>query len=138
MMKKIIIILFLFILTSNCSKLNFFGFGEEKNEFDKLKINEYLWIATNELLKNYTNTQSNLKEGTISTDWFTVKKAPNIRFKIIIYILGSDLYEENIEIFTEKQFNQNGIWKQQQTSGAFNTSLKKRIILNATSLDPEQ
>ena len=137
-MKKIIIILFLFILTSNCSKLSFFGFGKEKNEFDKLKINEYLWIASNELLKNYTNTQSNLKEGTISTDWFTAKKTPNVRFRIIIYILGSDLYEENIEIFTEKQFNQNGIWKQQQTSGAFNTSLKKRIILNATSLDPEQ
>ena len=137
-MKKIIIILFLFILTSNCSKLSFFGFGKEKNEFDKLKINEYLWIASNELLKNYTNTQSNLKEGTFSTDWFTAKNAPNVRFRIIIYILGSDLYEENIEIFTEKQFNQNGIWKQQQTSGAFNTSLKKRIILNATSLDPEQ
>jgi len=137
-MKKIIIILFLFILTSNCSKLNFFGFGKGKNEFDKLKINEYLWIASNELLKNYTNTQSNLKEGTISTDWFTAKKAPNVRFRIIIYILGSDLYEENIEIFTEKQFNQNGIWKQQQTSGAFNVYLKKRIILNATSLDPEQ
>ena len=128
----------MFILTSNCSKLNFFGFGEEKNEFDKLKINEYLWIASNELLKNYTNTQSNLKEGTISTDWFTAKKNSNVRFKILIYILGSDLYEDNIEIFTEKQFNQNGIWKQQQTSGAFNVYLKKRIILNAKSLDPEK
>ena len=128
----------MFILTSNCSKLSFFGFGKEKNEFDKLKINEYLWIASNELLKNYTNTQSNLKEGTISTDWFTAKKAPNVRFRIIIYILGSDLYEENIEIFTEKQFNQNGIWKQQQISEAFNVNLKKRIILNAKSLDPEK
>ena len=137
-MKKIIIILFLFILTSNCSKLSFFGFGKEKNEFDKLKINEYLWIASNELLKNYTNTQSNLKEGSISTDWFVAKKTPNVRFKILIYILGSDLYEDNIEIYTEKQFNQNGIWKQQQTSEAFNVYLKKRIILNATSLDPEQ
>ena len=128
----------MFILTSNCSKLNFFGFGKEKNEFDKLKINEYLWIASNKLLKNYTNTQSNLKEGTISTDWFVVKKTPNVRFKILIYILGSDLYEDNIEIFTEKQFNQNGIWKQQQTSGAFNVYLKKIIILNAKSLDPEK
>jgi len=137
-MKKIIIILSLFILTSNCSKLNFFGFGEEKNEFDKLKINEYLWIASNELLKNYTNTQSNLKEGTISTDWILIKKNSNVRFRILIYILGSDLEEENIEIFTEKQFNQNGIWKQQQISKAFNANLKKRIILNATSLDPEK
>ena len=128
----------MFILTSNCSKLNFFGFGKEKNEFDKLKINEYLWIASNELLKNYTNTQSNLKEGTISTDWFTAKKNSNVRFKILIYILGSDLYEDNIEIYTEKQFNQNGIWKQQQASEAFNVYLKKRIILNAKSLDPEK
>ena len=137
-MKKVIIILFLFILTSKCSKLSFFGFGKEKNEFDKLKINEYLWIASNELLKNYTNTQSNLKEGTISTDWFTAKKNSNVRFKILIYILGSVLYEDNIEIYTEKQFNQNGIWKQQQTSEAFNVYLKKRIILNAKSLDPEK
>ena len=128
----------MFIFTSSCSKLNFFGFGEEKNEFDKLKINEYLWIASNELLQNYTNTESNLKEGTISTDWFTVKKNSNVRFKILIYILGSVLYEDNIEIYTEKQFNQNGIWKQQQTSEAFNVYLKKRIILNAKSLDPEK
>ena len=128
----------MFIFTSSCSKLNFFGFGEKKNEFDKLKINEYLWIASNELLQNYTNTESNLKEGTISTDWFTVKKNSNVRFKILIYILGSVLYEDNIEIYTEKQFNQNGIWKQQQTSEAFNVYLKKRIILNAKSLDPEK
>ena len=137
-MKKIIIILFLFILITSCSKLNFFGFGEKKSEFDKLKINEYLWIASNELLKNYTNTQSDLKEGTISTDWIVAKKNPNIRFRILIYILGSDLYQDNIQIFTEKEFNQNGIWKQQQASEAFNVNLKKRIILNAKRLDPEK
>ena len=135
-MKKIIIILFLFILTSNCSKLNFFGFGEKKNEFDKLKINEYLWIASNDLLKNYTNTQSNLKEGNIATDWIRTKNS-NVRFRISIYILGSNLLEENIEIFTEKEFNQDGIWKQQKISETFNNNLKKRIILNAKSLDPE-
>ena len=52
-MKKILIILTLLILTTNCSKLNFFGFGEKKDEFKKLKINKSLWIASNELLNNY-------------------------------------------------------------------------------------
>ena len=136
-MKKIIIILFLFILTSSCSKLNFFGFGEKKSEFDKLKINEYLWVASYDLLKNYTNTQSNLKEGNITTDWIRTKNS-NVRFRISIYILGSNLIEENIEIFTEKEFNQNGIWKQQIINEAFNDNLKKKIILNAKSLDPEK
>ena len=128
-MKKILIILTLLILTTNCSKLNFFGFGEKKDEFKKLKINKSLWIASNELLNNYPNTKSNLKDGNISTDWIVLKKNPNVRFRISIYILGSKLDGDNIEIFTEKEFNQNGIWKQQQASEAFNNSLKKKNII---------
>ena len=136
-MKKILIILILFVLTTSCSKLEIFGFGEEKDKFEKLKINKYLWISSNKLLNNYTNTQSDLKEGSIATDWIISKKNPNVRFRISIYILGSDLIEKNIVIFTEKEFNQNGIWKQQPASEAFNTSLKKKIISNAKKLDPE-
>ena len=136
-MKKILIILILFVLTTSCSKLEIFGFGEEKDKFEKLKINKYLWISSNKLLNNYTNTQSNLKEGSIATDWIISKKNPNVRFRISIYILGSDLIENNIEIFTEKEFNQKGIWKQQPAGEIFNTSLKKKIISNAKKLDPE-
>ena len=135
-MKKILIILTLLILTTNCSKLNFFGIGEKKDEFKKLKINKSLWIVSNELLNNYPNTKSNLKDGNISTDWIVSKKNPNVRFRISIYILGSKLDADNIEIFTEKEFNQNGIWKQQQASEAFNNSLKKKILSDAKKVNP--
>ena len=135
-MKKVLIILTLLILTTNCSKLNFFGFGEKKDEFKKLKINKSLWIASNELFNNYPNTKSNLKDGNISTVWIVLKKNPNVRFRISIYILGSKLDADNIEIFTEKEFNQNGIWKQQQASEAFNSSLKKKILSDAKKVNP--
>ena len=135
-MKKVLIILTLLILTTSCSKLNFFGFGEKKDEFKKLNINKSLWIASNELLNNYPNTKSNLKDGNISTDWIVSKKNPNVRFRISIYILGSKLDADNIEIFTEKEFNQNGIWKQQQASEAFNSSLKKKILSDAKKVNP--
>ena len=135
-MKKVLIILTLLILTTSCSKLNFFGFGEKKDEFKKLNINKSLWITSNELLNNYPNTKSNLKDGNISTDWIVSKKNPNVRFRISIYILGSKLDADNIEIFTEKEFNQNGIWKQQQASEAFNNSLKKKILSDAKKVNP--
>ena len=137
-MKKIIIFLMLCILTTSCSKLNVFGFGEKKNKFEKLKINEYLWIASNNLLKNYTKVQTNLEEGSILTDWIILKKKPNVRFRIKIYILGSNLYEENIEILTEKEFNHNGVWKREKVSKSFNINLKEKIVLNAKSLDLEK
>ena len=135
-MKKILIILILLILTTNCSKLNFFGFGEKKDEFKKLNINKSLWIASNGLLNNYPNTKSNLIDGNISTDWIVSKKNPNVRFRISIYILGSKLDADNIEIFTEKEFNQNGIWTQLQASEAFNSSLKNKILSDAKKVNP--
>ena len=135
-MKKILIIFIFFIFTTSCSKLNFFGFGKKKDEFKKLNINKSLWIASNGLLNNYPNTKSNLKDGNISTDWIVSKKNPNVRFRISIYILGSKLDADNIEIFTEKEFNQNGIWTQLQASEAFNSSLKNKILSDAKKVNP--
>ena len=111
-----------------------FGFGEKKDKFEKLGINKSLWVASNNLLNKYEDTKSNLKEGNISTDWIVTKKNPNVRFRISIYILGSDLIGDNIKIFSEKEFNTNGVWKRQQVSEAFNTKLKMKIIKDAESL----
>jgi len=137
MIKKILIIFIFFIFTTSCSKLNIFGFGEPKNQFEKHKINEYLWKASNELLKNYTETESDLKEGNILTNWITLKKNSNVRFRISIYILGSSLTKKNIEIFTEKEIKKDGIWVQQRASDSFNDNLKNKIISNAKKLDPK-
>mgnify|MGYP001211360622 FL=1 len=134
-MKKILIILILFIPIISCSKLNFFGFGEKKNKFEELKINEYLWKASNDLMKNYPNTETDLKEGNISSGWIITERNPNIRFRILIYILGYELIEENLQIFTEKEFNNKGIWQRQRTSEAFNTNLKIKIMKDAESLE---
>ena len=132
-MKKIIIILTLFLLTTSCSKLNMFGFGEKKDKFEKLGINKSLWVASNNLLNKYEDTKSNLKEGNISTGWIESDQN-TVRFRISIYILGSDLIGDNIKIFSEKEFNINGVWKKQQVSEAFNTKLKIKIIEDAESL----
>ena len=132
-MKKIIIILTLFLLTTSCSKLNIFGFGEKKDKFEKLGINKSLWVASNNLLNKYEDTKSNLKEGNIFTGWIESDQN-TVRFRISIYILGSDLIGDNIKIFSEKEFNINGVWKKKQVSEAFNTKLKMKIIKDAESL----
>ena len=132
-MKKIIIILTLFLLAAGCSTINMFGFGEKKDEFKKLGINKSLWVASNNLLNKYEDVTSNLKEGYISTGWI-VSENNKVRFRISIYILGSDLNGDNISIFSEKEFNKNGEWQGQRVSEVFNTKLKTKIIKDAESL----
>ena len=127
-MKKFLILASLCFLFTSCSKLNIFGFGEKKNKYEKLKINQSLWIATNNVLNSYPNTQSDLKEGNVKTDWIILKNNPNVRFRISVYILGSSLSKENMEIFTEKEINKNGSWQRGKISDVFNKNLKKKII----------
>ena len=134
MIKKILIILVIPLLIFSCSSIGSFGFGKKKNQFEKLKINEFLWKASNNLLINYPNVTTNLKDGLISTDWIILKKNSNNRFKISIYILGSNLIEENIEIFVTKETLINDSWQKSQISSTFADSLRKNIISKAKKL----
>ena len=49
------------------------------------------------------------------------------------FLLDLD-YFLNILGITEKEFNQNGIWKPYPASEAFNASLKKKIISDAEKI----
>ena len=110
-----------------------FGFGEKKDEFKKSGINRSLWVASNNLLNKYDDFKSNLKEGNILTGWIESDQN-TVRFRISIYIVGSELDVDNVKIFSEKEVNINGIWQRQQVSEAFNTKLKMKIIKDAKSL----
>ena len=134
-MKKILFFLILFLFTTACSKINVFGFGKEKSDFEKLKINEALWTASTNLLSNYSNVEKNLKEGLISTDWIITKKSPNSRFRISIYILGSSFIEENLIVFCEKEFNKKGVWTKTKVSEAFIASIKLKKMEDANNYD---
>ena len=139
LMKKYLIFILTLIFLTSCSavkKINSFGFGKKKNDFEKYNINEYLWKSSYELLSKHTNTNSDLKEGLITTDWFTSKKNLNTRFKITIYILGPIIKNNNLEIITEKQININGEWKKSIVSDSFNKNLKQIIIRRADNLNP--
>ena len=136
-MKKIFIILISCMFLSNCSKLNIFGFGKSKNEFEKYSVNEPLWKSSLSFLSKYPNVETNLKEGFISTKWIISNKNPNTRFRITIYILGLEMLDENIRIVADKENNVNGQWVKVYMSSSFNNNLKKIIIIKAKRLYAE-
>ena len=104
-MKKIFIILISCMFLSNCSKLNIFGFGKSKNEFEKYRVNEPLWKSSLSFLSKYPNVESDLQEGLISTDWIVSAKNPDTRFRIAVYILGSNITHKNIKVITDKEIS---------------------------------
>ena len=133
-MKKIFIILISCMFLSNCSKLNIFGFGKSKNEFEKYSVNEPLWKSSLSFLSKYPNVETNLKEGFISTEWIISNKNPNTRFRITVYILGLEMLDENIRIVADKENNVNGQWVKVYMSSSFNNNLEKVIITKAKRL----
>ena len=130
----IFIILISCMFLSNCSKLNIFGFGKSKNEFEKYSVNEPLWKSSLSFLSKYPNVETNLKEGFISTEWIISNKNPNTRFRITIYILGLEMLDENIRIVADKENNVNGQWVKVYMSSSFNNNLEKVRITKAKRL----
>ena len=96
-----------------------------------------MWNSSKNLLNSYSNVNSDLNEGLIFSDWIVSKKNPNVRFRISVYILGSNLIENNVKVVTEKQINKNGEWIKRQTSQGFNDGIKKKIFIDAKNLNPE-
>ena len=134
MRKSLVLIALCFFLT-NCSTINNFGFGKKKTDFEKYKINEYLWLSSKNLLTKYQGTKSNLQDGFIQTGWIIPKKESKTRFRIVVYIVGSDLLEENLEVFVEKEININGQWVRKNLSDSLKSTLKREIINGARNLD---
>ena len=135
-MKKYLLIILTSIILANCSSIKkigipSFGFGNKKNNFEKYGISEFLWNSSYDILSKYPNTNSDLKEGFISTDWIILKKSPNTRFRITVYILGPNVLEENIEIITDKEVRVNGNWTKTMVSSSFNENLKQLIMSRA-------
>ena len=137
-MKKILIHFFILFFLTSCSKINTFGYGKkkEKNIYEENMVNEYLWKSSYKYLANYSELTSLLEEGVISTNWISPKKNKRVRFKIIVYILGPKLLEDNVSIVAEKQIKTNGEWKKGNLSTAFTTNLKTMIVQKAKDLDP--
>ena len=70
--------------------------------------------------------------GVIVTDWYSKNEAPNEKYKIVAYIIGTQLRVDALKINVFKKIkNENGDWIDQESHGEMGINIENSILTKA-------
>ena len=95
-------------------------------------VNAYLWRATLETLSFMPLSSADPFGGVIVTDWYSKKEAPNEKYKIVAYIIGTQLRVDALKINVFKKIkNENGDWIDQESHSEMSLNIEDSILTKA-------
>ena len=95
-------------------------------------VNAYLWRATLETLSFMPLSSADPFGGVIVTDWYSKNEAPNEKYKIVAYIIGTQLRVDALKINVFKKIkNENGDWIDQESHSEMGLNIENSILTKA-------
>ena len=95
-------------------------------------VNTYLWRATLETLSFMPLSSADPFGGVIVTDWYSKNEAPNEKYKIVAYIIGTQLRVDALKINVFKKIkNENGDWIDQESHSEMSLNIENSILTKA-------
>ncbi len=73
-------------------------------------VNAYLWRASLDTVSFMPLASADPFGGVIITDWYSNPKAPDERFKLVVYIVSRELMANGVKVAVFKQTRENGVW----------------------------
>jgi hypothetical protein len=112
--------------------------GGESKHFgsnDVITVNSYLWRAALDNISFMPLNSSDPFGGTIITDWYSLEQNSKERYKVNIFIVGSELRQDILKVNVYKQkLDSNGNWGQQFSDKRLARELKDKIIRRVCTL----
>lgn len=106
----------------------------ESTATNSSKNNQYLWQASLEIIDFAPLAIENQETGTISTNWFTSKKSPNVSSKVTVKILDNVIATESLEVKYQSRKLVNGIWQEAGDKTEEANGLEREIIRRARDI----
>lgn len=98
-------------------------------------VNAYLWRATLDTTSFMPLASADPFGGVIITDWHSKADTPNSRYKLTVYIMGSELRADAIKVSMFKQRQtKNGQWVDEVASPASVQQIENAILTRAREL----
>lgn len=111
------------------------GGNKSSSATDGINVNSYLWRATLDTVHKLPIISADPFGGTILTDWHTLESGSKTRFKLNIFIIGSELRSDAIKVSAFKQKkNTRGDWIDQTPSTQLAQEIENKILLKAREI----
>ena len=109
------------------------GFGDKKESTGGgIAVNTFLWRATLDTLSFMPLVSADPFGGVIITDWHANSEASKEKFKIVAYIIGTELRVDGIQVAVFKKIKtENGEWVDMKNSKILQNKVEDAILTKA-------
>lgn len=97
-------------------------------------VNSYLWRASLDTLSFMPLSSAEPFGGVIISDWYSPPESPDERFKVMVYILGTELRSDLIRASVFRQSRDTNGWIDATTDDAAPRQLEDAILTRAREL----
>ena len=106
----------------------------EKKKISGIPVNIYLWRAALQTISFMPLASSDIKGGTIITDWYADGFKKKERFKFNIFILGKDLKVSSLKVSAFRQVKSGNGWKTVKANDDMVREIEETIFTKARAL----
>ena len=109
------------------------GFGDKKESTGGgIGVNTFLWRATLDTLSFMPLISADPFGGVIITDWHSNSEAAKEKFKVVAYIIGTELRVDGIKISIFKKIkNESGLWVDKKSGKILQNKVEDAILTKA-------
>jgi len=102
-------------------------------------VNVYLWRATLDTISFMPIASADPFGGVIITDWYAPPESPNERFKLNIYVLGTELRADGVRVSVFRQvLDTNNVWRDAQVETNAGRNVEDSILTRARQIRSAQ
>ena len=111
------------------------GKSKQSASSSHISVNSYLWRAALDNINFMPLNSSDSLGGVIVTDWYSMSQESKERYKVNIFIAGTELRADALKVSVYKQkLNQKGEWGNQFSDNTLAGQISDRIIERAREL----
>lgn len=108
--------------------------NDNKPSGDMITVNSYLWRASLDTVSFMPLATVDPFGGVILTDWYSDPETPNERYKLNVFVIGSQLRSDAIRVAAFQQKQSRGQWRDVPVDQSIATKIEDAILTRARQI----
>lgn len=108
--------------------------GDDKPTSDVITVNSYLWRASLDTVSFMPLTTVDPFGGVILTDWYSDPETPNERYKLNVFVIGSQLRSDAIRVSAFQQKKNRDKWEAVKVDPEIAIKIEDTILTRARQI----
>jgi len=114
--------------------ISILGGKDDKPSGDSITVNSHLWRASLDTVSFMPLTNVDPFGGVILTDWYNDPATPDERYKLNVFVIGSQLRSDAIRVSAFQQKKQRGKWVDVKVNSSIATKIEDTILTRARQI----